>query len=61
MNDRPFPSPPDRIRLAGKTALVTGGAKGIGFGCARVLGAENGIGNFRAPARRPPSPLSRAP
>jgi 2-hydroxycyclohexanecarboxyl-CoA dehydrogenase len=29
-----------RVRLAGKTALVTGGASGIGAACCRRLGAE---------------------
>ena len=28
------------LGLAGKTALITGGSKGIGFGCARALAAE---------------------
>jgi NAD(P)-dependent dehydrogenase (short-subunit alcohol dehydrogenase family) len=30
------------MRFQGRTVLVTGGAKGIGAGCARVFGAEGG-------------------
>lgn len=36
------------LGLAGKTALITGGSKGIGFGCAEVLAAEGCIVHLAA-------------
>lgn len=45
------------LGLAGRTALITGGSKGIGFGCARALAAE---GCRVALAARDPGALDSA-
>lgn len=45
------------LGLAGRTALITGGSKGIGFGCARALAAE---GCRVALAARDPETLAAA-
>jgi NAD(P)-dependent dehydrogenase (short-subunit alcohol dehydrogenase family) len=39
MNNNTFPRKGEPASLDGKIAIVTGAAKGIGFGCARVLGS----------------------